>query len=191
LHGLGGRPEPFDGGWQEYADELNIALIGASGTKAIGPRAFAWAEDLEKDAKRLRNALAEASDRVTVKKGHVITFGFSQGAQVGLEVAVRYPEEYAGSIVLSPGMLALRGKPHLIDLQPSPLLAQRGFVLSCNAEEHPRTVRMTASNAAWLRRAKAHVIHRVCPGVSTHSFPEDFKERFPEWVKAILKTRGE
>lgn len=185
LHGLGSNPEDFiNGGCQEYADELNVALIGVSGTKARGPRSFVWAEDVEKDAGRLRDALAEVSDRVTVKKGYVITFGFSQGAQVGLEVAVRYPEEYAGSIVLSPG-----AQPHLDDLKPSPLLARRGFVLSCGAEEHPGNVRLTARDADWLRRANARVIHKPYPGVSDHSFPGDFDERFPEWVKFILNTR--
>src|SRR5262249_4066280 len=121
LHGLGSRPEYFiNHGCQEYADELNVALIGARGTKRIGPRSFVWAEDPEKDARRLRDALAEVSDRVTVKKGYVITLGFSQGAQVGLDVAVRYPEEYAGSIVLSPG-----AQPRLDDVQPSQLPAGR------------------------------------------------------------------
>jgi predicted esterase len=183
LHGLGSRPEDFvNGRVQPFADELNVALIGASGTRARGPRSFVWAEDPEKDAKRLRDALAEVSDRVTVKKGHVVTLGFSQGAQVGLDVAVRYPEEYAGSIVLSPG-----AQPHLEDVTPSPRLAKRGFVLSCGAQEHPGNVQLTAVDAGWLHQAKAQVIHKVYPGVSAHSFPADFDERFPEWVKFILK----
>ena len=187
LHGLGSSPEDFvNDGSQEYADELNVALIGVSGTKARGPRSFVWAEDVEKDAKRLRDAVAEVSDRVTVKKGHIVTLGFSQGAQVGLEVAVRHPEEYAGSIVLSPG-----AEPHLEDVKPSPLLARRAFVVTCGAEEHPGNVRLTALDADWLRRAKASVIHKAYPGVSAHSFPKDFDERFPEWVKFILKTRNE
>lgn len=187
LHGLGSRPEDFvNKGCQEYADTLNIAFIGVSGTRPRGPRSFVWAEDPEKDAKRLHDALAEVSDRVTVKKGYVITFGFSQGAQVGLDVAVRQPDEYAGSIVLSPG-----ARPHLDDVQPSPLLARRGFVLSCGAKEHPGNVQLTALDANWLRQANAHVIHKAYPNVSTHSFPSDFDARFPEWVKFILKTREE
>jgi predicted esterase len=187
LHGLGARPEDFiNSGCQVYADRLNVALVGVSGTKPRGPRSFVWAEDPEKDAKRLRDALAEISDRVTVKKGHVITFGFSQGAQIGLEVAVRYPEEYAGSIVLSPGAL-----PRLQEVRPSPLLAQRAFVVSCGANEHPGNVQLTAQDAGWLRQARARVIHKAYPGVAAHSFPRDFDARFPEWVTFILKTRGE
>jgi predicted esterase len=188
LHGLGSRPEDFVNAedCQGYADGMSVALVGVSGTRPSGPRSFVWAEDAEKDAKRLRDALAEVADRVTVKTGHVITLGFSQGAQVGLDVAVRYPEEYAGSIVLSPG-----ARPQLENLTPSPLLAKRGFVVSCGADEHPGNVQLTALDANWLRRAKAQVIHKAYPGVAAHAFPEDFDERFPEWVRFILKARGE
>ena len=185
LHGLGAGPEDFvNESCQEYADKLNLALIGVSGTNARGPRSFVWAEDPKEDAQRLQDALTEVSDRVTVKKGQVITFGFSQGAQVGLDVAVLHPEQYAGSIALSPGAI-----PHLDDAKPSPLLAQRGFVVSCGANELPGNVQLTALDAEWLRKTKAHVIHKPYPGVSAHSFPKDFEERFPEWVKFILKAQ--
>lgn len=185
LHGLGSRPDDFvNDGCREFADGLNVALIGVSGTKARGPRSFAWAEEVEENVRRIQAALAEVSDRVTVKKGDVITLGFSQGAQVGLEVAVRNPEEYAGSIVLSPG-----AQPHLDDVKPSPLLTRLGFVLCCGAKEHPGNVQLTALDAGWLRQAKAQVIHKEYPGVSTHSFPPDFSKEFPKWIRFILETR--
>jgi predicted esterase len=185
LHGLGSTPGDFvNPGAQPYADKLNVALVGVSGTKARGPRSFVWAEKPDIDAKRLGEALAEVSDRVTIKKGHIVTFGFSQGAQVGLDVAVRDPKTYAGSIVLSPGAV-----PHLEGLTPSPLLAGRGFVVSCGAEEMRGNVRLTAEDADWLRTAKANVIHKAYPGEKAHAFPVDFNERFPEWVTFILKAR--
>jgi predicted esterase len=186
LHGMGSRPEDFaNDDAQSYADELKIAIIGVSGTKARGPRSFVWAEDIEADAKRLREAIAEASEKVTLQKGNLITLGFSQGAQMGLEVAVKYPEDYAGAIVLSPG-----ASSHLSELSPSPLLSQRGYVLCCGAQEHPGNVSLTSADANWLRRAKAQVIHKAYPGVSAHTFPQDFDERFPEWIKFILKARN-
>jgi predicted esterase len=185
LHGMGSEPEGFvNDGAQEFADELNVALIGVSGTKARGPRSFVWADDVEQNAGRLRDAIAEVSDRVTIKEGEIITLGFSQGAQAGLEVAVRYPKEYAGSIVMSPG-----ANPQLEKLKPSPLLKRRGFVLCCAADEHPGNVQLTAMDADWLRRAKAFVIHKAYPGVSAHALPADFNERFGDWVKFFLKAR--
>lgn len=185
MHGLGSRPNDFvSEGSQEYADRLNVALIGVSGSKARGPQSFVWAEDIEKDAKRIRAALAEVSNRVTIEKGKIITFGFSQGAQVGLEVAVRYPEEFAGSIVLSPGATS-----HLQSINPSPLLANRRFVISCGAQEHPGNVYLAENANDWLRKAKAQVNYKPYPGVSAHSFPADFDERFPEWVTFILNVK--
>jgi predicted esterase len=187
LHGLGSRPEDFvNDGCQPYADELNVAFVGVSGTFPRGPHRFAWADDPEKDAKRLRDALAAVQDRVKVKQGHVITFGFSQGAQVGLEVAVRHPEEYAGAIVLSPG-----ADLHLEAAKRSPMLAKRAFVISCGAEEAPGNVALAERDALWLRTANALVLYKAYPGVRAHAFPADFDQRFPEWVRFILKPRAE
>jgi predicted esterase len=176
-------------GCQPYADELNVTFVGVSGTLPRGPNRFAWADDPEKDAKRLRDALVAVRDRVKVKQGYVITFGFSQGAQVGLEVAVRYPEEYAGAIVLSPG-----ADLHLEAAKRSPTLAKRAFVISCGAEEAPGNVALAERDALWLRTAGARVQYKAYPGVTAHAFPADFADfdqRFPDWVRFILKTRAE
>lgn len=187
MHGLGSNPENFvNQDCQVYADEIKAAFVGVSGTKSRGPGSYVWAEDPTKDAARLKAALAEIADRVTVKPGCVITFGFSQGAQAGLDVAVRDPETYAGSIVLSPG-----AEPHLDGFTPSSLLTKRGFVVSCGAREHPGNVALAKSDADWLKKAKAKLIHKPYPGVSAHSFPRDFAERLPEWIDFILKARGE
>jgi predicted esterase len=185
LHGLGSQPDDFvNEGSQEYADRLNVALVGVSGTQPRGPMSFGWAEDIDRNATRIRAALDEVSDRVSIEKGKAITFGFSQGAQVGLEVAARYPEEFAGAIVLSPGAVS-----HLQSITPSPLLAKRGFVVSCGAKELPGNVRLAKDANDWLSRAKAHVIYKPYPGVAAHSFPNDFNERFPEWVRFILDVQ--
>ncbi len=187
LHGLGSTPEEFvNESCQGYADALNVAIIGVSGTLARGPNTFVWAVDADRDARRVRDAVTEVSNRVTIKPGHVIALGFSQGAQVGLEIAVRNPEEYAGAIVLSPGAAY-----HLKDVQPSPLLARRGFVVACGAKELPGNVQLTKQDADWLRSAKAQVREKEYPGVAAHAFPPDFRARFPEWVKFIEQARGE
>jgi pimeloyl-ACP methyl ester carboxylesterase len=190
LHGARSRPDDFvNDDCQAYANELNVAMIGVSATTAKGPRTFLWTEDFAKDAGRIRDALAEVSDRVTIAKGQVIILSFSQGAQLGFQLAVRNPEEYAGAIVLSPGIiLSQPANPHLDDLKSSALLVRRGYVLCCNADEYPGTVRLTALDADWLRAAKAHMIHKAYPGVSAHALPPDFGERFPEWVRFILKV---
>jgi predicted esterase len=182
---MGSHPEGFvnEDEVQDFADELDIAFVGVSGTLPRGKNSFVWAENPEQDYERVRDALKEVSDRVTVKSGAVITLGFSQGAQVGLEIAVRHSDEFAGSIVLSPG-----ADRHLDRVQPSPLLAKRGFVVAYGAKEHAGNVMLGVQDDRWLRQAKAKVIHRPYPGMAEHSLPPDFADRFPEWVRFIQKT---
>jgi predicted esterase len=187
LHGLGSTPDDFvnDSG-QPLADRLNAAIVGVSGTVPRGPKKFVWAMDAERDAKWVRDALAGVADRVTIKPGHLIAFGFSQGAQVGIEIAVRNPEEYAGAIALSPGADA-----HLDGVKPSSLLARRGFVLAWGEDEAPGNVQLAKYDARWLGDAKAQVRQKEYPGIREHTFPRDFAARFPEWVKFIEQVRGE
>ena len=71
---------------------------------------------------------------------------------MGLEIAVKYPEEFAGSIVLSPG-----ADSHLRTIKPSPLLADRRFVVSCGAQEQPGNVFLAKNANDWLQRTKAEV----------------------------------
>ena len=185
LHGFGANPDGFlNSNSQKYADQLNVAIVGVSGSQGRGKKAFAWDGNPEIDSRRIKDALKEIADRVTIKPGHLIAFGFSQGAQVGLAAAVREPEQYAGAIVLSPGSF-----PMLKGI-PSPTLSKRGFVLSCGAEEHPFIV-TTQHDAKWLIDAKAQVHFKAYPGASDHSFPNDFSTRFPEWVKFILSARSD
>jgi predicted esterase len=187
LHGLGSNPEDFvNERCQVYADAVNVAIVGVSATVPRGPRKYVWAVDAERDARRVKDALAEVSNRVTIKPGHLIAFGFSQGGQVALELAVRNPEEFAGAIVLSPGAAS-----HLADVQPSPRLTRRGFVLTCGEMEAPGNVELTTQDADWLRAARAKVLEKHYAGVSAHALPADFATRFPEWIKLIEQTRGE
>jgi predicted esterase len=187
LHGLGSSPEDFvNDTCQHHADRLNAAIVGVSGTVPRGPKKFVWAVDAERDAKRVRDAIAEVSDRLTIKPGHLIALGFSQGAQVGVEIAVRNPEEYAGAIALSPG-----ADVHLKDVKPPPLLARRGFVITWGEDEAPGNVQLAKYDARWLSDVKAQVQSKEYAGVREHAFPRDFNARFFEWVKFIEQTRGE
>jgi len=54
LHGLGSMPDDFAGGddYQQLADRLGAAVIGASGTRCLGKRVFCWSEDPDRDLAR-------------------------------------------------------------------------------------------------------------------------------------------
>jgi predicted esterase len=183
LHLTAWRPEDFAKEMQGFADDLHVAMLSVSGTLPKGKEQFIWAEDAVRDARRIDEALAEVSDRI--KPGLLIALGFSQGAQVGLELAVRDPEKYAGAIVLSPAPFRL---PRLDEVTPSPLLAKRGFVLACGAQERASILSLTTNDARWLEAAGAQLEYKTYPKMSEHSLPPDFLERLPEWVRFIEKA---
>lgn len=184
LHGLGHNPAGFMEGYQTDADDLNIAFVGVSGTLPRGKTRFAWSQEHARNAARLDAAFKEIADRVTVQPGNVILFGFSQGAQVAAELAIRDPKKYAGAIVLSPGGLP---DPDASVFVPGKM--RQGYVLAVGAREHPGNVRLTAEYARLCRTAGAQVRHKEYPGVAQHNLPPDFLDVLPDWIDFILAAR--
>lgn len=183
LHGLGSNDKEFVGdNWQPIADHLNFACIGVSGTIPRGARSYVWSEDVNRDATRVRQALEEVSDRVTIDSQQQIVFGFSQGAQMAFELALRNPDEFRGAIVLSPGAKKAIRSETIADSR-----ALR-FVIVCGAGEHPSTQSATQIDAATARQAGANVQLKIYQGMNTHSFPPDFDQQLPNWVKFIASS---
>lgn len=181
LHGRWGSPKSFlSGSLQYYADELGIPFVCVSGTRPRGPNAFIWASQPDADAKRIDAALAEVSDRITVAPGSVIAMGFSEGAQVAVEVAARNPEKYSGAIVLSPG-----ADFQLDQAAANVKLKERRFVVTIGGNEHPGNVKLAEQDREWLKKAGANVEYMTFPGIG-HTIPRDFDERLPKWIAFIL-----
>jgi pimeloyl-ACP methyl ester carboxylesterase len=102
LHGMGGDPGNMKSVFQTLADRHRIGFIGVSGTIPTGKKKFAWADVAEDDYERIQLALKDADKRMHRRPG-AVALGFSQGAMVGIEVAVRHPETFAGAISISAG----------------------------------------------------------------------------------------
>jgi predicted esterase len=184
MHGLGSRPDHFvsEETYQEFADDLKLAFVGVSGTNATGPHGFVWAEDPEKDHEQVQRALNAVSDRVTVKAGDVILFGFSQGAEMAFEVAFAHPSDYRGALVMSPGT----SKPSTLKgLKPAAGNKTQGFVFLCGAGEAPGNVLYTKRDASLAERAGARVELKLFEGVTTHTFPPDFADELKRRVRFI------
>lgn len=191
LHGMGSKPDEFvdpndpDCDAQAFADELNIAFVGVSGTRIKSKKNFVWAENVAQDFERVKAALDEVKAKVQIKEGGVINFGFSQGAQVGLELAAQHPEVFAGAIVLSPG--SNRESIDQIDAM-NPLLKKRGFVFGCGEREALGNLLQCDNGFQWTKKAGAQTQKNLYPGQRAHAFPADFEEKFPEWIQFILKA---
>ncbi|MCE9572893.1 MAG: hypothetical protein K8W52_07030 [Deltaproteobacteria bacterium] len=184
LHGLGDGAAQFFAAMegQGAADVFGVAIVSVSGTIARGPHHFAWAEDPERDLARIDRALAKLRDRVAIAEGKTALLGFSQGAQLAVELAARHPERFAGAIGMSPGTLTER----TLDGLAAGSLAKRHFVMLVGAGEYPGNVTLAADDAAKLRAAGAEVYHRAHPDQKQHSFPPDFYDAFGTWLGFVI-----
>jgi predicted esterase len=171
---------------ESVADKLKVAVVGVSGTLPFGKAKFNWSEKPEADYQRIDAALADTAKHWKLPRERVILIGFSQGAQVGLEVAARHPEAFAGAIAIAPG--AASGN-HLKDLQPSLSLAQSGFIVAPGALDSRDRGEIARIDAAELLSKGAKVLFQKSAH-SGHSFPPDFADRFPEWLEFIEKAQG-
>jgi predicted esterase len=156
--------------------------IGVSGTIPKGRSSFVWSENAQLDLRRIREALKEVSDRLTVEPGRIIVFGFSQGAQMGFEVALQNPKEFRGAIVMSPGVTR---EVDLTRITPSPQNKTQAYVCLCGAGEAPGNVIYTKDDAEFARKAGARVELKLYEGQNQHSFPADFDQSFVRWVRFV------
>ncbi len=187
MHGLGSRPEDFAGvRFESAAERAGVAFVGLSGTNARGLHAFVWAEDPVLDRARVDRGIAAIASQVTPPPGKVITIGFSQGAQMAVEIAARDPAHFAGAIIMSPGT---RKNLDLADIPSSVSLAGRRFVVVVGAGEHPGTVARAKADAERLRALGAEVYHHAYPDMNRHSFPPDFGVALPRWIAFILEGK--
>jgi len=183
LHGYGANPTRIrdDKHYQFSINKLGIALVGIPATRKIGEASFVWADDVASDHEHIIRALAEVERKFHVTFTRKALYGFSQGAVVVAELAARYPDEFAGAMILSPGA----------DLVPRPIAgseknrSQRYFI-SVGAEEHPGNLKFAQDYRAILKGTGAIVSYRAVPDMTVHNRPPDWAERFPEWTKIIL-----
>ncbi len=188
LHGLAAGPEDLSAGpaFQRLADRLGAAVIGVSGTKRGGKRVFAWSEEIDRDMARVKAALDEVKDRVTIRAGRVVVIGFSQGAQLAVELSARDPVTFAGGIAICPGGMKECQLGSIA--RPSDLLAGRAFILVNGELEQEGNLALGAADEKWLSATGALVLRHVYPGMA-HSFPPDELNNFEIWTRFILSTR--
>jgi predicted esterase len=171
--------------FQGVADRAGIAIVGVPGTKTLADGSLQWAEDPAADHTHIQEILGKLPQRNRLNLRRVILFGFSQGALVAGALASLYPELYRGAVIMSPGGF----QPPSVAQKPNKAIAGQTYYVVCGANEHPMNVQNTRFLADALRRVGARVTETEYPGVSRHTRPPDFKERFPEWAATILKMR--
>lgn len=185
MHGFRSMPEDFAGpAIQTVANRAGVGFLSLSATRARGPHSFAWTEDPALDRARLDRGLAGLDNTLVPAAGKLVALGFSQGAQMAVELAARDPGRFAGAIVMSPGTFATR---ELQGVSPSTSLKGRRFVVVVGAGESPGNVALAKKDADKLRGLGAEVHYREYEGVTAHRFPRDYHAALPRWIAFILE----
>jgi pimeloyl-ACP methyl ester carboxylesterase len=183
LHGIYSRGT-LGSREQRLADRLDIALLAVDGTLPSGTGRFRWSESPELDLGRIEAALTRHAGELG-PRGPLLLYGFSQGGAAAGNVALRYPERFAGVLLLSPGTAT---DAALDELVATPAHGRLLFRCDAAAGEAASTVRTTREYCAAAERLGARPALRLVEGATEHRLPEDFSLLFTTFARAALRA---
>lgn len=185
LHGQGGTPERMlprgiNGlAAQEIADRYRVALLAVGGTVPVARYSYHWTNDLDRDHQHLMKAIDHVKDRVTPDLKRLSIVGFSRGAQEGIEIAVRHPDQFGSVFVICPGTVA---GCRLDAVQPMPNLTGKRFLIIRGDQEGPESQAVAQADARYVEAAGAKVAYQDIPGM-VHTLPPDYDELVNSWIE--------
>jgi predicted esterase len=181
VHGRGAGAESILG----LAGELARPDFAFLAPQAAGSTwyPYSFLAPLERNEPYLGSALrrvgaaVELAARAGVPAERLLLLGFSQGACLTLEYAVRHPRRYGGVVALTGGLIGPDGTPREDSgsLDGTPV-----FLGSADPDPHVPRARVEES-ARVLERMGASVLTRIYPGMG-HTVNEDELER----VRAMM-----
>jgi len=188
LHGYGSNPSElsiFREDYQKRADILGVTFVGISAPVKMDEGSYEWAEDVKTDFEYLESILIENADKVIPDWPRVAIFGFSQGGKVAGDIAMNYPEKFAGAILLSPG--GSKSSPERPD---SAVTGHEFQTYYCfvGADEAYGNVSLTERYARALERLGAKVTFKAYPGMEDHTTPPDYEKKLADWLEEIFRV---
>lgn len=188
LHGYRGYPGAIAEAeyFQKVANRLSIAIVGLPGTTLLADETLQWTAETVADHAYIQDRLAALQRRIPrLDIRRVALFGFSQGGLVAGNLALAYPERYAGAVIMSPGSPG--GMPGPVP-PASVTAAHRSqyYVVVCGAQESPGTVYRTGEYARVVATVSPRTESKQYEGMSQHTRPPDFKQKLPDWLGEML-----
>lgn len=184
LHGKGDTPLDFVGEiYQSLSDDLGIAIIAVSGVNPLGKNAFRWSTRAATNQLHIASFLQTIFREEKIIPGKMALYGFSQGAQVSLQMAVSEPKKWLGALAMSPGLSPVKA---LTLTQSRPNLKHQQFIITNGEKEHRYNLNLAQQNISDLKAMGADVAHIVYPDKG-HQFPPDFYQKFSLWISEILQ----
>lgn len=188
IHGRGGSPESILALADELPSDLGFTFVapGASTTTAH-PRSWyphSFLAPVEANEPGLSSGLAKIESTVLELEAHgiaredIILLGFSQGACLAVEYAVRHARRWGGVAAFTGGLIGERIDRRDDDggLEGTP------FFLGCSDRDPHVPLRRVSETEDVLRRMGAQVEKRVYPGMP-HTIIRDELD----WVETTMR----
>lgn len=103
LHGQGSEPGALKGVAQELANASGALVVLQSAGIRFREARFDWSELVQHDQLRLQYAESLVHKKwPQLQPSKRLLFGFGQGAQVALQIATKYPEQFHGAAAFTP-----------------------------------------------------------------------------------------
>ncbi len=174
LHGSGGRPGPIAGVYERAAAEVGAIVVAPSALRPMG-EGFNWTFRDESEWMVL-HVLERVGREHKIDRERVVLAGFSQGANVSLEVGLKHADRFAGIVACCGHWDAeIMRIPEGVELPRVQLLigAQDPWVGTFREAEEA------------LGSAGADVRLHVARGVG-HAYPRDADERLEAALRFVL-----
>jgi len=174
LHGATGNAASTLPHWLP-ARGLGYTVAAGQASQPASADGFCWDPPRE----RVWEDLAAIAAQLPAH-GRVVLAGFSQGAWVALNAALR-GDPWAAAAVLMVGTFV----PSRLELEPA---ARRLRVAILNGSDDPHTENL-ADLQAMLAERGHRVSVEVIPGLG-HALPHDFAARLPELLRSVSRTQN-
>lgn len=175
LHGRGGRAENFARLFRPSAEKIGAVLVVPEALDPFGI-GFQWRR-LDDSLYLIARAIELAADRQPIDRRQVILAGFSQGAHLSLNGAIRDPSRYAG--VLAIGACDRRG----FGLEPPDGQELPPIYIGVGSED--RVYDDCRPMAKQFESTGFKVKFRVYKGYG-HVFPQNYKWEIDRALRFVL-----
>jgi phospholipase/carboxylesterase len=175
IHGLGDRPESFQGLFRGYPGKLRVIVPraptpygrGSSWFRIERPPGAAMVSDMRASTEKLAALIRIVTQRYPTRGKPIVT-GFSQGGMLSFALAVAHPD-------------AIRGAIPIAGLLPKSMWPTSGKTAPI------RALHGTADNRVPYKAAEALVLHLMDRGGDVHLTPfAGVRHQVPPPVRAAL-----
>jgi predicted esterase len=188
LHGRGGSAE----------DILSLTrFLPSENTAYLAPQArgntwypFSFLSPLEQNEPALSSALLRVQELLEslasagIPRERIVLAGFSQGACLALESAVRHPAPFGGVVALSGGLI---GPPGTSWQEGAGLHGVPVFLGCSDIDPHIPRERV-AESARHFASLGAQVAERIYPGMG-HTINEEELQTFADMIRSLHNDR--